>query len=215
MPAWVLKIVPMLGVAFIKFVHLTARYKVEGAENLAGARSSHGRVILVCWHQRLMGTVLTEQKRSVGAVISKSDDGELISRAVKKLGFVPLRGSSSRGGAVALKAVFRHLEGGNDVVFTPDGPRGPRFTMKPGAAYAAQRSGAPVVPLAVASGFKKVFASWDRFQLPLPFSRIQVVYGKPLAFAREEPIEDIEKSIREGLMKVTLRADELLGVTSP
>ena len=101
------------------------------------------------------------------------------------------------------------------MVFTPDGPKGPRYEVQQGAAYAALKAGVPVLPLGVGASRKMVFRSWDRFQLPLPFSEVRVVYGEPLSFKGDEDIEDVRRLIGEALDKATAEADRILGVTSP
>ena len=116
---------------------------------------------------------------------------------------------------ISLRTTLRHLAGGNDVVFTPDGPRGPRYTVQPGMALVACRSGLPVVPVGVGMSRKKVFASWDRFQLPLPFGRIHIHFGELLRFGREDDLEQVREQIRVSLVAATDAADRALGVTSP
>ena len=215
MSNWLVTLVPPLGVGYLKLVRLTGRYHETGLEHYHAARAEKGCALWVVWHNRLLGAITTHANKGIGAVISQSQDGELISRAVERMGYHALRGSSSRGGVEALRGVFRHARAGYDVVFTPDGPKGPRYEVQPGAAYAAQRLGLPVLPLGVAASPKKVFASWDRFQLPLPFSRVEIVYGKPLIFSKKDPVETIQEQIRDAIMAATLEADRILGVESP
>lgn len=214
MSDWVVRLVPPLGRGYLRLVSATSRYRMEGQELYQEARAE-GPVLFVFWHNRLLGPVMPYRGRGFGMVISRSRDGELASRLAAGLGYVPLRGSSSRGGAAAVLAVLRHIKSGFDVGITPDGPKGPRYRVQLGAAYAAARSGAPVVPLGVGMSRRAIFSSWDRFQLPLPFGTIQLVHGRPLRFRRSDDPEQVAETIREALTAATERADQLLGVTSP
>lgn len=210
-----LRMAPALGRAYLRVTGLLTRYRFEGQEEVERARGSGGPVVSACWHNRLLGPVLPHEGKAVGVVISQSEDGELISRVVAGFGYVPLRGSSSRGGASALRAVLRHVRRGLDVVFTPDGPRGPRYVVQPGVAFAARALGVPFVPVGVAMSRKLVFRSWDRFQVPLPFGRIQIVYGPALRFTGSSDDGAAAEAIRSALVTVTERAERLLGVSSP
>lgn len=206
---------PPAGAGYLKLVGYTGRYRVKGWEHLEAIRASHGRGVWVVWHNRLLGGIVLQRDKMVGALISQSRDGELISRVVERLGFVPLRGSTSRGSSGVARAAMRHIREGHDVLFTPDGPRGPRYVVQQGAAWAALAAGVPVLPIGVGAAWKVVFRSWDRFQLPLPFSRIQVVLGEPLIFSKEEPVEEVQDKIGRALKRVTEEADSILGVVSP
>jgi hypothetical protein len=159
--------------------------------------------------------VFVHRDEGIGVVISQSRDGELISRVVGGLGYVSLRGSSSRGGAQALRAVVRHIRRGGDVAFTPDGPRGPRYTVQPGVSYLARKTGHPVIPLGVGMSRKWVVNSWDRFQVPLPLGTVRICYGEPLSFDADDPETVVTESIRAALAGATQEADALLGVRSP
>jgi lysophospholipid acyltransferase (LPLAT)-like uncharacterized protein len=210
-----LKAAPPVGAAYLRFVNLTGRYRVTGEEHLQWIRREHGQALWVVWHNRLLGAIAMHGNENIGAVISKSKDGELIARAVERLGYTPLRGSTSRGQTGALKGLLRHVSKGFDVVVTPDGPRGPRYRVQPGAAWIAMKTGFPILPVGVGASPKVVFKSWDRFQLPLPFGRVSVVYGKPLLFGKDEPVEEVREKIAAALTLATDEADRMLGTVSP
>jgi lysophospholipid acyltransferase (LPLAT)-like uncharacterized protein len=214
MSDWLIRLVPPLGRGYLRLVAASSRYRMEGQRPYEEARA-RGPVLSVFWHNRMLGPVMPYRGRGSGVVISRSRDGELASRLAAGLGYVPLRGSSSRGGAAAALAVLRHLRAGFEVGIKPDGPKGPRYKVQLGVAYAAVRSGVPVVPIGVGMSRKVVFSSWDRFQLPLPFGTIELVHGEPLQFGRSDDPEQVAEQIRASLVDVTERADRLLGVTSP
>lgn len=207
-----LKLSTPAGWAYLSLIGLTGRYKTEGEENIQGSTRP---VLCPVWHNRLLGPIIRHRDENIGVLISRSKDGEYISRIAEKFGYAPLRGSSSRGGGQALRSALKHLEQGRDVVFTPDGPKGPRYTVSQGIAYMAIKTGRPVVPVGVGMSKKKVFASWDRFQLPLPFGTISLVYGDPIIFASDFNENEAAETIRKALIQATDRADQILGTSSP
>lgn len=214
-PDLLVALAPPLGRGYLRLAAATSRYRFAGRERLAAARARGGPILSCFWHNRLLGPVIPHRDERAGVVISQSRDGELVSRLVEGFGYVGLRGSTSRGGSGALRAVLAHLRQGLDIAVTPDGPKGPRYRVQQGIAYLAARTGLPVVPVGVGMSRKAVFSSWDRFQVPLPFGTIQLVYGEPLVFGREDELEGVAEAIRSALSSMTDEADRLLGVTSP
>lgn len=161
--------------------------------------------VLAFWHGRQMPLVAVRTQPAV-ALVSLSKDGELQTGVMRCLGLRVVRGSSSRGGAAALKAVVSALGRGADAVFAVDGPRGPARRVKPGALSAARLSGAAVVPVGAAVSRGSVLArAWDRFVVPWPFARIVVVAGAPLDIDATAP-EAVEAAIE----RAERRAAELL-----
>jgi lysophospholipid acyltransferase (LPLAT)-like uncharacterized protein len=136
--------------------------------------------------------------------VSRHADGELISRVVERLGFRPVRGSSTRGGVPALRELLRAAERGQDLAFTPDGPRGPRGRVQPGVVQAAMTSGLPIQTSAIAIDRVKRLRSWDRFLVPRPFARVLLRYGPRVTIppdldheGREEHRRRLEKLMRD------------------
>jgi len=205
----------MLGRGYLRLLQVTTRFRHEGLEAALQAREQRGPLLWCFWHNRLLGPLIPHRNCQAGVVISQSRDGELITRIVEGFGYVGLRGSSSRGGSDALRAVLRHLRNGKDIAFTPDGPRGPRYTVHPGVIYVAQRTGVPVVPIGVAYSRKVVFGSWDRFQLPLPLGTVCLRYGEPLVLGADLSEAAAREAVRSALSAVTEFAEGRLGVTSP
>jgi hypothetical protein len=107
-------------------------------------------------------------------LISRSKDGEILAAVVRKLGGEPVRGSSSRGGATALADLARRMAERCDAWITPDGPRGPRYTMSPGAVWLAKSTGAAIIPVSVEASSYWRLKSWDGFIIPKPFARVEV-----------------------------------------
>jgi lysophospholipid acyltransferase (LPLAT)-like uncharacterized protein len=166
------------------------------------------RVVFAFFHGQQMALVRARQ-RSVATLVSWSADGELQTGAMSALGVSVVRGSSSRGGAAGLRALVRGLrEGCHDLAFAVDGPRGPRGRSKPGAALAARRSGAALVPVASSASHRIVLASaWDRFEIPLPFARVVIVAGTPIDARAAESCPLLDAAIEQ----CRLRAESELG----
>jgi hypothetical protein len=150
-------------------------------DDRGGHVHSKGRKVFAFLHGQQLGLLKLGHRRGLVTVVSHSLDGEMQARALGSLGFRIVRGSTSRGGAGALKGMVSEIRSGADAAIAVDGPRGPFGVPKPGAAFAAHATGASLVPLASASQNAIVLRrAWDRFEIPLPFSRVAVVVGEPV-----------------------------------
>jgi len=167
------------------------------------------RVIYALWHGRMFVLIYFYRRMRIDVLISQHSDGELVTRVVKGLGYLPVRGSSTRGG---LKGFFELSQEarGRSLAITPDGPRGPREVVQPGIILLAQRTGLPIVPLGASAQKRLVLPSWDGFLIPHPFSRAVVIEGPPLWVERslkdgalEEKRGELERRLRE----INRRAD--------
>ena len=151
------------------------------------------------------------RNRGIVVLTSQNRDGEYIARVIQRFGYRAARGSSTRGSHRATVEALRALQDGNDVGITIDGPRGPRYVAKRGAAYLARKSGNPVVPFSVSVKKKWVMGSWDQFQVPKPFTRAIVLIGNPLyvkADATDEEVRLIEARIQNSLDDLRDRGDK-------
>ena len=138
--------------------------------------------ILSFWHGEQLPLLLYRRRRPTVALVSRSDDGQMQTWALRVQGLRIERGSSSRGGARGLVAIVRRLLRGEDAAFALDGPKGPRCTVRAGARAAARLSAGVLVPMGSAAPRSIVLErAWDRFRIPLPFSRVAVRLGAPLA----------------------------------
>jgi len=169
-------------------------------EDRAGSERSGRRKVFAFLHGHQLALVGVARRRVV-TIVSHSLDGELQARTLGRLGLGVVRGSTSRGGALALRRIVTALLSGVDAAFAVDGPRGPFGVPKPGAAFAAAMAGAELVPVASAPRRAIVLRrAWDRFEIPLPFSRVAVVVGSPvdarLAAARPEVLAAALSSAR-------------------
>jgi hypothetical protein len=129
----------------------------------------------------------------VAAMVSASRDGGMLVAVVQSFGVQPARGSTSRRGPQALREMTSWAKRGYDLAITPDGPRGPRYQVAPGVTSLAQLTGLPVVPGSYNLGWKISVKSWDRFQIPLPFSKCEIILEKPIHVPREATDEEREK----------------------
>lgn len=173
------------GSAVLSSLFATCRFRVSGEAVYQRLWAAGQPVVFVLWHGRLLSGTYQQRGNGLVALISQHTDGEYLSRVVERWGYDTVRGSSTRGGASALRGLARAVRQGRSVVITPDGPQGPRERMKPGALLVAQMCGAPVIPVATgASRAWWVENRWDRFQIPKPFSRVRVAYGEPLHIPR-------------------------------
>lgn len=168
-----------LGSAFIQAIAKTWRIHVVNEQTYLAERAAGRPVVLVLWHGEMLPLLYYHRNRQIAVLVSEHGDGEIIARILSDFGFRLIRGSSSRGAARALIAVDRELKDGYDVGITPDGPRGPRHSVAPGALLAAHRAGVRMMPLAAhASAFWQL-GSWDRFMIPKPFAKVTLSYGDP------------------------------------
>ena len=181
-----------LGVWVLLLLGLTWRIKVRGRLDIYPQRKKTAKRIYCFWHNRQLGLAYTERKKNVGILISSHFDGELIARIVSRLGYLPLRGSSTKGGSAGLISMIKNEEV-TYLAITVDGPRGPKGIVKPGALYLASRSGLPIVPVSCDSSSKWVMNSWDRFEIPRPFAQVVVSIGEPIFIDNNADNRELDK----------------------
>jgi lysophospholipid acyltransferase (LPLAT)-like uncharacterized protein len=193
----------------------TLRLAVVGRE-MRGWRPA-GPAIYVVWHGRILMMPWANARlrrsgaaRAATVLASRSRDGALIAGFAACFGLPAIRGSSSRGGAAALRALASVLRDGADVVVVPDGPRGPARRVQPGVAALAALTGAPVVPLAFAARPAVRLRTWDRLLIPLPFARAALVFGVPIHVPRDAARDGTSRDVGAALDAVTEAADALV-----
>jgi lysophospholipid acyltransferase (LPLAT)-like uncharacterized protein len=153
------------------------------------------------WHMRGRGIV---------AMVSRHQDGEFVSRLVERLGYQTVRGSSTRGGMAATLELLDEMRAGKTAAMICDGPRGPVYKMKPGTAFLAKQAKATVIPVAFAARSTWQFRSWDRFQVPKPFTRVHMTWGEPLPPPDEAiSVEELTVTLEHVLNSLTQRVDEM------
>ncbi|MBI4371168.1 MAG: lysophospholipid acyltransferase family protein [Elusimicrobia bacterium] len=205
------RLIPRLAYAYLTLVGRTTRLSVRGREIPGRLRAEGRRFIYAFWHQRQAFFTWTHRGAGAAVLVSRSRDGDLIAETMRLSRIGAVRGSSSRGGAAAGRALVEALASGLDVGITPDGPRGPAREVKEGILRVAQISGAPIVPIANAVSRKIVFRkSWDQFQAPLPFGRAVVIYGEPLHVAPNDDLAAKAAELKTSLDDITAAADGLI-----
>jgi len=175
--------------------------------------------IIVVWHGRMLVTMALRHHchRGIGVLVSPSDDGSLVTKALHAFGYGVIRGSSSRNGARAMRELAVAVQAGSKVVLTPDGPRGPRHAMNVGGAWLSRETGAPIVTVATAVDRAWRFRSWDACTIPKPFARIRIGYGTPLQVGAHEDdaeLERISQRLREQLLRTEAADFAALGVAA-
>jgi len=143
-----------IAALFIRALHATLRVRHVRVEHIANTP----QYILAFWHAHLLLMLHSRYKRPISVMISRSKDGEYIARVFDWYGLDSARGSSTRGGSAALRDLIREARAGKNIVFTPDGPKGPARVLKDGVVYAAQATGLPIVPIAFAAKKKSCCA---------------------------------------------------------
>jgi lysophospholipid acyltransferase (LPLAT)-like uncharacterized protein len=166
-----------IGAVLIRALGWTWRMRVSNDDDLRRQRAAKQPVIFILWHGQLLPLLYHHRREGVAVLISEHSDGEIVARIAISLGYRTVRGSTSRGAARALIGLSRAVKEGHDLAITPDGPRGPAKSFAAGALVVAQRTGAPMVPVAVSASRGWRLKSWDRFLIPKPFARVHIAYG--------------------------------------
>jgi lysophospholipid acyltransferase (LPLAT)-like uncharacterized protein len=191
-PKWHQRILAALIFALARSMAATLRFKLND-ESGYFSDAPQEKIIFAIWHNRL-ALALTLYRRYVArrdperklvALVSASRDGGLLTGVLELFGAQPVRGSSSRRGAQALRELVLWGRRGHDLALTPDGPRGPCYHVQDGVISAAQMTGLPIVPVSYHLNWKIRLKSWDRFQIPLPFACCEVTLGRAIRVPRE------------------------------
>jgi hypothetical protein len=165
------------------------------------------------WHGRILPACYYFRNRGIVVITSQNFDGEWIARVIESFGYGTARGSSSRGGLRALLQLKRDLFEGRPVGFTVDGPRGPARRVQPGAVWLASATGAPVVPFHLEAARHWTLRSWDRTQIPRPFTTVSIVVGKPVRVPEDAGaavLEECRQLVEQSLNTLEQRALALL-----
>lgn len=210
------KIAPAFGRLYLKFLHLTSKVEVRGAEHFNKIKSQFPGVIYAFWHGRLLYLGYYHQisplhkEENPTVLISQHGDGELVARMVEGFGINVVRGSTTRGGEAGMRALIRAVKKNGVVGITPDGPKGPFHSVHPGIIRLSLLTGFPILPLTYSWKRKKFLSSWDKFLLPLPFSKGIVTYGKPINIEGEKDVDKWSEILKDELNRITEETDILM-----
>jgi hypothetical protein len=189
-----------------RLVTATFRCKWVNRSGLETSKRSNP-VIFCIWHNRLAFSMIVHRKfpGPLTALVSASKDGAMLAAVLKAFGVEHVRGSTSRRGPQALLELAKRGGGGSDLAVTPDGPKGPRYVAQKGVISLAQVTGLPIVPVTCNAARKISLRSWDQFQIPLPFSRCEIILHEPIQVTREagegereQLRKQLEMILREG-----------------
>lgn len=195
----------------VRLIRVTCRIKVIDKSGTFYAEKKVQPMVMTVWHNRLLfcpALIKRPFRKQFFTIASLSDDGRYAEAYARNLGMGVVRGSSSRGGARALIQLIRRLKKEKlPLAITIDGPRGPRYSCQPGAAFLAASTGYPVFPYVINSNNYFEFNNWDRTQIPKPFSKIEVVIGEPIYFDKdtsEEAIKKANQQIVDAMVAITV-----------
>ncbi|MCO8122062.1 lysophospholipid acyltransferase family protein [Stieleria sp. TO1_6] len=203
------RVMPYLVLAFIKLLRVTCR--VRPVDDPRDELRAAGQPYIYAGLHAQQIAMVTYAENGAGSLVSRSKDGDLIAKALESVGAVPIRGSSGsarKGGVTALRGLVNHVAGGLPACLAVDGPKGPRGVVNPGIALLSQKTGAPVLPISLYAHWRKIFPkTWDRTQLPMPFSRIDGTFAKPIYPRQDESVQDYALRIQAALLELERRCD--------
>jgi lysophospholipid acyltransferase (LPLAT)-like uncharacterized protein len=205
---WPARVLITLGFGIYRLWARTLRLRVEDPHDVIGLVRNQP-VIFAIWHNRLLMLPRVfdpsfPTRQSYG-LISASRDGDFIANWIERSGYGTIRGSSSRKGVIALRQLMDTLAANGNVLFTPDGPRGPVYQVSQGVVFLAQKSGAPIVPIHMEYSSCWRMKSWDRFVVPRPFATLRAVFGAPIRIAplsQPEQFEAEQLRLQDAMMSL-------------
>ncbi len=209
------RLLSLLAGAFIRSLRATLRVQRLHQDRYEILRARGVPILFALWHGRMFLSILEHRGQGIATMASQSADGEIIARWLERNGYHATRGSSTHGGGQALRELVRHVRAGGHAALTVDGPRGPAREVQPGIVQLAKLTGGWILPITSSSSRPRFLASWDRYLLPLPFSRGVVAYGDPFPIPTELPDEEAARRIAEALDAATSEADAAAGITPP
>jgi lysophospholipid acyltransferase (LPLAT)-like uncharacterized protein len=204
---------------YIRFVYLTTRWSIEGAEWPHRLRAEGKPFILAFWHGRLLMIPMAWRRLApMHMLISAHPDGQIIADAVTYFGVNSVAGSTSRGGSAALRAMLKRLRAGDCVGITPDGPRGPAMSASTGIVNLARLARVPIIPITYATSRRRILATWDRFHLPWPLGRGVYLWGEPIGISEElddSGLECARRLVETRMVEMVYEAERRVGHQAP
>lgn len=207
------RLIAIAGYRLVSALGTTLRWKTRGLEHFDAIRASGRQPVMAFWHGRILSATYYFRRRGIVVITSENFDGEWIAGIIERFGYGTARGSTSRGGRKALLQLTRDMAAGRPAGFTVDGPRGPARVAQPGAVWLAKATGNPVVPFHLEADRHWTLTSWDRTQIPKPFSTVALAVGEPFdvpAGVDENGIESARLLLEERLRDAEAAARELL-----
>ena len=202
-----------VGYPLISTLGHTLRWRVDGWQHLEAIWASRRQPVMAFWHGRILPATFYFRNRGIVVITSENFDGEWIARIIERFGYGTSRGSTSRGAKRAMLQLVRDMRRGKAAGFTVDGPRGPARIVQPGAVWLAGATGNPVLPFHLEASSHWTTRSWDRTQIPKPFSTVALVIGEPIEVPRDLKVEALETArvhLETVLFDLEIRARDLL-----
>ena len=182
-----------VGYQLINLLGHTLRWRVEGFQHFEAIYAAGRQPVMAFWHGRILSATYYFRRRGIVVITSENFDGEWIARIIERFGYGTARGSTSRGARKAMLQLVRDMEAGKAAGFTLDGPRGPARVAQPGAIWLSRTTGNPVMPFHLEASSYWSLGSWDRTQIPKPFSTVALVVGEPMHVPADASDEDLER----------------------
>jgi len=204
-----------LGYPLINALGHTLRWRVEGLHHLEAIHAMGRQPVMAFWHGRILPATFYFRRRGIVVITSENFDGEWIARIIERFGYGTARGSTSRGGRKAVLQLMRDMKAGRAAGFTLDGPRGPARVAQAGAVWLASATGNPVLPFHLEASSHWSLRSWDRTQIPKPFSTVALAVGEPLEVpsdASDEVLEQSRQELERRLGALEARAIQMLSM---
>jgi len=201
------------GYRLIALLGSTLRWRTEGLEHLDAILAGGRQPIMAFWHGRILPATYFFRGRGIVVITSENFDGEWIAGIIERFGYATARGSTSRGAQRALLQLACGLAAGKPAGFTIDGPRGPPRVAQPGAVWLAKATGNPVLPFHLEADRHWTLNSWDRTQIPKPFSTVALAVGEPMEVPKEaadEVLEQARTELERRLVALEDRAKSML-----
>jgi lysophospholipid acyltransferase (LPLAT)-like uncharacterized protein len=209
---WKAASIAAAGYPLLAVLGRTLRWRVDGLAHYESLARDGRAPILALWHGRIPAATLFWQRRGIVALTSENFDGEWVARLMARFGYAAARGSTSHGGARALVQLRRDLSSGRTAAFTVDGPRGPARVAQAGAVWLSAATGNPLLPFHIEADRAWTAGSWDRTQVPKPFSTVAIAIGPPLAVAdtSDAVVEAGRRELESALRRLESRTLEML-----
>ncbi|HEX9148914.1 MAG TPA: lysophospholipid acyltransferase family protein [Thermoanaerobaculia bacterium] len=209
------RILSRLAGALLYLHRSTLRVERMHFERYLGLKARGVPILFTLWHGRMFLSIQAHRHEGIVTMASRSKDGEIIAGWLERNGYFVVRGSSTRGGSEALREMVRRIRGGENAALTVDGPTGPPRQVQPGIVQLARLTGGWILPVTSSSSRPRFLSSWDRYLLPMPFSRNVVLYGEPFPIDERDSDEEAQERIGAALDEATREADRAAGITPP
>ncbi len=207
------RLISSVGYPIIAALGSTFRWRAEGAEHYQRVLAGGRQPIMAFWHGRILPATVYFKKRGIVVITSENFDGEWIAGIIERFGYGTARGSTSRGAVKALVQLKRDMAAGKPAAFTLDGPRGPANVAQAGAIWLARATGNPIIPFHIEADRYWSANSWDRTQIPKPWSTVAIAIGEPMQVAAEADdggIESARQELEARLRSLDARARAML-----